>query len=103
MPRKRTSNKRPSQSRESAPKGTREASVAKLKSLIRNKHGFLDERLAPKVDQGLLLSLVRRELPERTTRDVYRFVHLFKSWNDAYCGLLVQEFRAARRHTEGMR
>lgn len=67
-----------------------------LKALIRNKPAFLDEELAPDVDHKLLLALVRRELPEQTARSVYRFVHLFKSWNDAYCDALVREYRVVQ-------
>ncbi|MEX2141331.1 MAG: hypothetical protein WD894_18845 [Pirellulales bacterium] len=70
--------------------------------MSRKKPAFHDERLAPAVDHKLLFALVRRELPERSARDVYRFVHLFKSWNDAYCDLLVREYRTARGGTEGM-
>jgi hypothetical protein len=39
----------------------------------------------------LLLALVRDKLPERTARDVYRFVISFKSWSEAYCDLLVRD------------
>jgi hypothetical protein len=47
------------------------------------------------VDHALLLALVRDELPERTGREVHRWVILFKSWSDAYCDLVVREYHAA--------
>jgi hypothetical protein len=68
-----------------------------IKDAIRKKRTFLDERLVPAVDCELLLALVRDELPDSIARDVFRFVHLFKSWNDAYCNVLVQEHRAMQK------
>jgi hypothetical protein len=71
------------------------AAVNRIKSLLRNRPPFRDERLAPNVDHALLLALVRDKLPERTARDVYRFIISFKSWSDAYCDLFVGEYHAA--------
>ena len=67
--------------------------LKRIKTLIRNRPPFRDERPAPKVDAILLLALIRQELPERTAREVHRWVILFKSWSDAYCDLLVREYR----------
>ena len=63
-------------------------------TLTRNRPPFRDERQAPKIDPTLLLVLMHQELPERTARDVYRFIISFKSWSEAYCDLLVREYRA---------
>jgi hypothetical protein len=74
-----------------------DAAIKRIKALLRNRPPFRDERLAPDVDHILLLALVRDELPERTARDVYRFINSFKSWSDAYCDLLVREYHATQR------
>jgi len=42
---------------------------------------FRDERLAPTVDEELLLRLIRRELPEKSAALVYRLVYSFRSWH----------------------
>ncbi|MEX2139862.1 MAG: hypothetical protein WD894_11410 [Pirellulales bacterium] len=73
-----------------------DAEIKRIKALLRNRPPFRDERLAPAIDHALLLALVRDELPERTSRAVYRFIISFKSWSDAYCDLLVREYRATQ-------
>jgi hypothetical protein len=73
-----------------------DAAIQRVKALLRNRPPFRDERLAPQIDHTLLLALIRQELPERTAREVHRWVILFKSWSDAYCDLLVREFRATQ-------
>ena len=74
-----------------------DSAIKRIKTSIRNRPRFRDERLAPDIDRALLLALVRDELPERTARDVYRFIISFKSWSDAYCNLLVREYHATQR------
>jgi hypothetical protein len=61
------------------------------------ERAWSDESLAPAIDQTLLQKLIRRELPEAKARDVYRFVHSFASWNDAYNKAVVAEERARKR------
>lgn len=58
---------------------------------------FRDEETAPSVDCDLLLSLVRRDLPDVTAQLVYRLVYSFRSWNDAYRQVIVEEFQ---RHAQ---
>lgn len=59
---------------------------------------FLDEGLAPAVDESLVRALVRRELAPEVARDAYRFVYSFRSWNDVHTRLIVEEFH--RREAE---
>jgi hypothetical protein len=73
-----------------------DAAIQRIKALLRNRPRFRDERLAPDVDHALLRAIIRDELPDRTARDVYRFVISFKSWRDAYCELLVREYHATK-------
>jgi hypothetical protein len=57
---------------------------------------FLDESLAPEVDEGLLRSLIRQELPEKVARAVYRLICSFASWHRAHSKLLLEELKASR-------
>lgn len=52
-----------------------------------------DESLAPEVDQELLKSLVRQQLPEKKARAVYQLIHSFKSWDLAHTKTLIAEHR----------
>lgn len=54
---------------------------------------FLDESLAPEVDESLLRRLVRRELPEIVVPAVYRRILSFKSWHRAHAQIVLDEFR----------
>ena len=54
---------------------------------------YRDESLAPEVDRDLLLQLVRKELPERTTRAVHHLIISFKSWSKAHAEIVAEEFR----------
>lgn len=58
---------------------------------------FLDESLAPEVDEGLLRSLIRQELPEKVDRAVYQLICQFASWHRAHTKLLLEELHASRR------
>jgi hypothetical protein len=98
MSEKQISDKR---NRRTAPPASRARSVRgnsrslqRIKALLRNRPAFRDERLAPKVDHALLLKLARDDLPEGAARDVYRLIVSFKTWSDAYCDLVVREYRA---------
>jgi hypothetical protein len=88
MPRKKKSKKTSARPKKA------DAAIKRIKALIRSRPPFRDERLAPEVDHTLLLALIRQELPDRTAREVHRWVILFKSWSDAYCDLLVREYHA---------
>lgn len=58
---------------------------------------FLDESLAPEVDEGILRSLIRQELPEKVDRAVYRLICQFASWHRAHTKLLLEELNASRQ------
>lgn len=58
---------------------------------------YLDDSLAPKVDEALLLKLVRQELPEDLARPLYRLIYSFASWHQAYSAVLIDEFKKARQ------
>lgn len=57
---------------------------------------FLDESLAPEIDEALLRRLVRQELPEKVARAVYRRIYSFKSWHHAHAQVLLDELREPR-------
>lgn len=99
MPDKRNRRKTPSPPEDGKQTVSAVSPLKKLKALIKSRPPFRDERLAPDVDHELLLALVRQELSEAAARDVYRFVHSFKSWSDAYCDLLVHEFCSTQNHS----
>ena len=69
-----------------------------LQQLHSAPDAFLDESLAPQVDQELLAALVRQELPEEDARLVYRLIHSFQSWSEAHTQIVAAEFR--RRHAK---
>jgi len=54
---------------------------------------FLDESLAPPVDDELLIALVRRQLSRDEARDVYELIYSFRSWNAAHNRILITESR----------
>lgn len=56
---------------------------------------FWDESLAPEVDRGVLLRLVRRELSEAAARRAYDLIRSFKTWNDAYIEVSIEQYRRA--------
>ncbi|OYV96808.1 MAG: hypothetical protein B7Z73_00115 [Planctomycetia bacterium 21-64-5] len=58
---------------------------------------FLDESLAPEVDEGLLRSLIRQELPEKVARALYRLICSFASWHHAHTKLLLEELKVSRK------
>jgi hypothetical protein len=58
---------------------------------------FKDESLAPDVDRDILMSLVRRDLPEDQARLVYMLTYSFKSWSDAHLEALTEEHHAGRK------
>lgn len=58
---------------------------------------FLDESLAPEVDERLLRRLIRQELPEKVARAVYRRIYSFKSWHHAHAQVLLDELRKSRQ------
>jgi hypothetical protein len=60
---------------------------------------YLDESLAPKVDEPLLRSLIRQELPEKVARAVYRLICSFASWHHAHTKLLLEELKRSREPT----
>lgn len=65
---------------------------------------FLDESLAPEVDERLLRRLVRRELPEIVVPAVYRRIFSFKSWHRAHAQIVLDEFKKlpkAARYSTG--
>lgn len=57
---------------------------------------FLDESLAPAVNEAVLRSLVRQELPERGARAVYRLIYAFRSWHEAHAKILLEELSKTR-------
>lgn len=57
---------------------------------------FEDERTAPAVDRDLLGRLVRKELSEDASRDVYRLIVSYASWRDAHAQVVANEYR--RQH-----
>jgi hypothetical protein len=58
---------------------------------------YIDEALAPAIDEPLLRQLVRQELPENVARAVYRLIYSFSSWHQAYGTLLLDELKKARQ------
>ena len=62
-----------------------------------NEPDFLDESLAPEVDEPLLRSLIRQELPEKVARAVYRLICSFASWHHAHTKLLLEELKRSRQ------
>ena len=58
---------------------------------------FLDDSLAPEVDERLLRRLVRQELPENVARAVYRLICSFRSWHRAHAQALLDEFKKSRQ------
>lgn len=54
---------------------------------------FCDESLAPTVDESLLRTLLRRELPEEEARAALLLVISFKSWYDAYRRVMLDEYQ----------
>ncbi|MGH7136271.1 MAG: hypothetical protein ACREHD_11065 [Pirellulales bacterium] len=58
---------------------------------------FLDDSLAPDVDEGLLRRLVRQELPEKIARAVYRRIYSFASWHHAHAQVLLDELKKSRQ------
>lgn len=58
---------------------------------------FLDESLAPEVDEALLHSLIRQELPEKVARAVYRLICSFESWHRMHTKVLLEELRKSRQ------
>lgn len=61
---------------------------------------FLDESMAPEVDEGLLRSLIRQELPEKISRALYRLICSFASWHHAHTKLLLEELKASREASD---
>lgn len=61
---------------------------------------FLDDSLAPEVDDGLLRRLVRQELPENVARAVYRLIYSFASWHHAHSQVLLEELKKSRQAAE---
>lgn len=61
---------------------------------------FLDESLAPEIDEELLRLLVRQALPESAARAVYRRVYSFRSWHRAHAKVLLEELKRARPSTD---
>lgn len=66
-----------------------------------NEPEFLDESLAPQVDEVLLRKLIRQELPENVARATYRLICSFASWHHAHSKLLLAELQKSRQHPEG--
>lgn len=58
---------------------------------------FLDDSLAPEVDERLLRRLIRQELPEPASRAVYRLICSFKSWHSAHAQVMLDEFKKSRQ------
>lgn len=58
---------------------------------------FLDDSLAPEVDERLLRRLVRQELPEQVARAVYRLICSFKSWHSAHAQVMLDELKKSRQ------
>lgn len=58
---------------------------------------FLEDSLAPEVDERLLRRLVRQELPENVARAVYRLICSFKSWHRAHAQVMLDEFKKSRQ------
>lgn len=58
---------------------------------------FRDESLAPPVDEELLGTLLRRELPEYKARGVLILVVSFQSWYDAYTRIMLDQYHQGRR------
>ena len=56
-----------------------------------------DDRIAPKVDRSLLARLLHKELPNGTVHAVYRLIHAFDSWKQAYAEMVIEEFSQGRR------
>jgi hypothetical protein len=65
-----------------------------------NEPEYLDESLAPEVDEPLLRSLIRQELPEKVARTVYRLGEekvsgtFSKKVPDTFCSFLLSRFLA---------
>lgn len=57
---------------------------------------FFDESLAPAVNEAVLRSLVRQELPVNGARAVYRLVYSFRSWHEAHAKVLLEELIKTR-------
>lgn len=65
-----------------------------------NEPEFLDESSAPEVDEALLRSLIRQELPEKVARAAYRLIYSYKSWHQAHALVLLDEFKKLRRSSD---
>ena len=50
----------------------------------------------PEVDDEIILSVVRHELPEPVARAVYRQICTWKSWQAAHIRVLLAELRRTR-------
>lgn len=61
---------------------------------------FIDDSLAPKVDDALLRRLVRQELPENVARAVYRLIYSFASWHHAHAQVVLEELKKSRQATD---
>jgi hypothetical protein len=61
---------------------------------------FLDDLLAPEVDEGLLRLLVRQELPETIARAVYRLIYSFARWHRAHAKVLLDELKQSRQTSD---
>jgi hypothetical protein len=59
-----------------------------------------DDQIAPAVDRDLLVRLVRKQLPDDAARALYRLIHAFQSWNDAYAEVVVENFRRSQGESE---